>query len=85
LTTRRDRILATLLRRFDPSELEVLDESAAHAGHAGASPSGETHFAVIIRSDYLDALSRVERHRAINAALAEEFASGLHALSIRTA
>lgn len=67
---------------FSPSMLEVIDESALHHGHAGAAPGGETHYLVRIRSEALAGLSRVQRHRAVNAALAEEFASGLHALSI---
>ncbi len=63
--------------------LEIDDESHLHAGHAGAAPGGETHYAIRIRAPALAALSRVERHRAINAALADEFATGLHALSIK--
>lgn len=73
---------AVLTAEFFPSELEIVDESDLHKGHAGASPSGETHFSVRIRSAALAGLSRVERHRRINAALAGEFAGGLHALSI---
>lgn len=68
---------------FTPSMLEIDDESHLHAGHAGAAPGGETHYAIRIRAPALAALSRVERHRAINAALADEFATGLHALSIK--
>jgi BolA protein len=63
--------------------LEIDDESHLHAGHAGAAPGGETHYAVRIRAAALASLSRVERHRAVNNALAAEFASGLHALSIK--
>jgi BolA protein len=85
LTTRRDRIRSVLEARFSPAHLDVIDESEMHRGHAGAAPGGETHFTVVIRSDQLDGLSRVEKHRAVNDALAAEFASGLHALSIRTA
>ncbi|MDX2232860.1 MAG: BolA family protein [Hyphomonadaceae bacterium] len=68
--------------RFSPSALEVVDESHKHAGHAGAAPGGETHFTVrIVAAEFAD-LSRVARHRAVTAALAGEFDTGLHALSI---
>ena len=68
---------------FAPSELDVIDDSAKHAGHAGARPEGETHFKVIIVSDKFDGMSRVAMQRAVNAALKPEFDSGLHALQIK--
>ncbi len=78
----RERIARKLALAFTPSNLEVLDESASHAGHAGARPGGETHFRVRIASPDFGGLSRVEIHRRINAQLADEFAAGLHALAI---
>ncbi len=83
LTTRADRIRTALAAAFSPAELEVADESHFHAGHAGARPEGETHFAVRIRAAALDGLSRVERHRAVNTVLKPEFDGGLHALSLK--
>ena len=62
--------------------LDVLDESSAHAGHAGSSPEGETHFRVRLVSDAFSGRSRVDRHRMVNQALHEEFAMGLHALAL---
>ncbi len=85
LTSREERMRAALTAAFSPSELQIVDESDLHKGHAGHSPSGETHYAVRIRADALKALSRVQRHRAVNEAVAAEFASGLHALSIDAA
>lgn len=82
LTSRKERIAASLTTRFAPSALDVIDESDRHAGHAGARPEGETHFKVRIVSAAFAGLSRVERHRAVTTALAAEFAAGLHALSI---
>lgn len=82
MTTRKDRIRARLSQAFDPEHLEVVDESHLHAGHAGARPEGETHFAVTIKVSALEGESRVAQHRAINSALAEEFDTGLHALRI---
>ncbi|MEO9971048.1 MAG: BolA family protein [Hyphomonadaceae bacterium] len=81
--TREMRIRDTLTRIFAPEALEVTDDSARHAGHAGAAPEGETHFNVRITSSQFAGMSRVARQRAINKALAEEFDTGLHALSIK--
>lgn len=83
MTSRETRIRDILLQQFNPITLEVVDDSARHAGHAGASPEGETHFNVRIISAKFIGLSRVARQRAINTALAPEFESGLHALSIK--
>jgi BolA protein len=78
----RDAIVAKLSAKFAPNHLEVIDESSRHQGHAGSRPEGETHFRVRIASTILDGLSRVAQHRAVNEALAEELASGVHALAI---
>ena len=68
-----------------PSSLEVLDESAAHAGHAGADGSGfGTHFRVRIASPLFEGKARVARHRLVYDALQEFIDQGLHALAIET-
>ncbi|MEQ1610151.1 MAG: BolA family protein [Hyphomonadaceae bacterium] len=85
LTTRIERIRAALVAAFSPDELDIVDESHLHHGHAGAAPGGETHYAVTIRSAVLSGLSRLARHRAVNDVLKDEFASGLHALHIDAA
>jgi BolA protein len=82
LTSRKERIRAALTSRFAPSLLEVIDDSDRHAGHASARPEGETHFRVRIVSAAFAGQSRVARHRAVTDALTDEFARGLHALSI---
>jgi BolA family transcriptional regulator, general stress-responsive regulator len=82
LTSRKERIRDALTMRFAPSTLDVIDESDRHAGHAGASPEGETHFRVRIVSAVFQGMTRVACHRAVTDALAAEFAGGLHALSI---
>lgn len=82
LTTRAGRMRRVLTAEFSPSELEIVDQSDLHKGHAGHTAAGETHFDVRIRAPRLAALSRVARHRAVTDALKAEFASGLHALSI---
>lgn len=80
---RSDRIRSNLTKAFAPSVLDVADDSHKHAGHAGASPEGETHYTVKIVSAHFAGLSRVAMQRAIMDALKEEFDSGLHALSIK--
>ncbi len=66
-----------------PQSLEVIDESHHHAGHGHHHhPDGETHFRVEIISAAFEGKSRVERHRMINALLAEELAGRVHALAI---
>ncbi len=59
------------------------DDSAKHHGHAGWREGGETHFSVaLISAQAFAGNSRIERHRMINAVLAEELGSGVHALAI---
>lgn len=79
-----DRIREKLTSAFAPAELVVTDESARHAGHAGARPGGETHFDVRIVSADFDGASRVERQRRVYAALADELKTQVHALSLTT-
>lgn len=78
------RVRAKLLGAFAPVSLEIEDESARHAGHAGARPEGETHFRVRIVSSAFAGLSRVERQRKVYQVLAEEIAGGVHALALTT-
>ncbi|MFN6956054.1 MAG: BolA family protein [Acetobacteraceae bacterium] len=82
MTTRADRIRHAIETRFAPAEILVRDDSAQHAGHAGARPGGETHYHVLVVSPAFRGLSRVARSRAVHEALAAEFASGLHALAL---
>lgn len=82
VATRADRLTAALRQAFGPTHLTVVDDSARHAGHAGATPGGQTHYAVLMVSSAFDGQSRVERARAVHAALAAEFADGLHALTL---
>ncbi|MBA4261972.1 MAG: BolA family transcriptional regulator [Comamonadaceae bacterium] len=74
---------ATLRKTLAPTWLEVLDESAAHAGHAGANGLGHgTHFRVRIGGPAFNGLSRVTQHRLVYDALQKFIAAGLHALAI---
>jgi len=79
-----DTIERKLRERFAPTRLTVTDDSARHAGHAGARPGGETHFTVAIVSPVFAGLGRVARQRLVYEALAGEIADGVHALSLST-
>ncbi|MDP3174340.1 MAG: BolA family protein [Phenylobacterium sp.] len=68
---------------FDPTRLEIEDDSGRHAGHSGARESGESHFNVTIESQAFAGASRVARQRMVHQALAEELAGPVHALAIR--
>jgi BolA protein len=81
----RDRITEKLSAAFTPVQLDVQDESHQHAGHAGSRPGGETHFRVHIVSKAFQGKSRVERHRMVNTALAQELAGSVHALAVHAA
>lgn len=74
---------ARLAEVLQPTQLEVIDESAAHAGHAGANAEGYgSHFRVRIASPLFEGKSRVARHRLVYDALHDFVARGLHALAI---
>jgi len=80
--TTLDRIRHVLAQGLAPEQLEVIDESARHAGHAGARPGETTHVRVRIVAAAFAGKSRIERHRLVNELLASEIAAGLHALAI---
>jgi BolA protein len=76
--------LETALREaLAPTQLEVIDESGAHAGHAGANAQGRgTHFRIRIASPLFVGKPRVARHRLVYDALQVFIAQGLHAIAI---
>jgi BolA protein len=77
-----DQIRRKLSEALAPQDLEVIDESARHAGHAGARPEGETHFRVRIVSRAFAGMNRVARQRCVHDVLADELRTRVHALSI---
>lgn len=80
-----DALHARLTELLAPTRLEVLDESAAHADHAGADGSGSgTHFRVRIASPLFAGKTPVARHRLVYDALHDYIERGLHALAIET-
>ena len=77
-----DTLTRKLTEAFAPQSLNVVDESHQHEGHSGARPGGQTHFRVYIVSDAFKGKTRIDRHRLINQALADDLAAGVHALAI---
>lgn len=83
LPVRADAIEQQLRLRLQPTYLQVLDESADHAGHMGANAEGfGTHFRIRITCPGFDGKSRVARHRLVYDALQNFLDQGLHALAI---
>ncbi|MBH1957654.1 BolA family protein [Polaromonas sp.] len=83
LPVRVREIEQQLQARLAPTQLEVLDESADHAGHAGANAQGAgSHFRVRIASPAFEGKSRVACHRLVYDAMQNFIDQGLHALAI---
>jgi BolA protein len=76
-----DEITQRLTAAFQPSELDVINDSHRHAGHAGDDGTGESHFRVKIRAAAFAPMSRVERHRAVQKALGD-LNTRIHALAL---
>jgi BolA protein len=82
-----EQLRQRLVERLAPTALEVLDESAAHMGHAGSDGTGSgTHFRVRIASPRFENLSKVARHRLVYDAVRDyiDRDHGIHALAIET-
>ena len=79
-----ERIRAKLAAGLTPVALDIQDESAKHAGHAGARPGGETHFDIYVVAAAFQGQSRVARQRMVYRLLGDEIAAGVHALAMTT-
>jgi BolA protein len=75
-------IRQSLTAALAPSHLALVDQSAQHAGHAGARPQGESHFQLTILAEAFEGKSRIERQRMVFAALGDLMQTDIHALSI---
>lgn len=82
--SRLNKIKRLLNEQLHPTKLDVVDDSAAHAGHAGAS-GGAGHFTVKITSAEFNGKTLIEQHQLVYKALAEMLPNDIHALSINTA
>jgi BolA protein len=72
-----------LMQALQPARLDVINESHLHAGHRNSPGTGESHFRVLVVSQAFAGKSRIERHRLINATLADELKRSVHALAIQ--
>jgi BolA protein len=81
-TRAADAIRQRLTAALAPSRLDLTDESALHAGHAGARPEGESHFRILIVAATFAGKSRLERQRMVFAALGDLMQTDIHALSM---
>jgi len=75
-----EQLRLALERELRPISLEIIDDSAKHAGHTGAREGG--HFRVVLVADAFKERSQLERHRLVYAAVAPLMGQGVHALSI---
>ena len=80
--SRTEEIRTALEASFAPQDLEVIDESESHRGHAGYQEGGESHFRVRIKADAFGPMSRIERHRAVHKALGADLVGRIHALAL---
>jgi len=80
----RKAIESKITAALSPDYLDVTDNSAQHAGHAGARSEGESHFAAVVVARAFEGLNRVQRQRMVYAALADEMANDIHALELKT-
>jgi BolA protein len=71
-----------LQRAFQPTRLDVINESHLHAGHRASPDTGESHFRVLMVSPLFVGKSRLQRHRLVNEALAAELKGKVHALAL---
>jgi len=81
MTDMRERLRSALERELSPQSLEIIDDSARHAGHVGAREGG--HFTIALVSEAFTGRPQLERHRLVYAAVASLMGRGVHALSIR--
>ncbi|MBA44058.1 MAG: BolA family transcriptional regulator [Magnetococcales bacterium] len=79
-----EKIKTILTENFNPTHLEVEDDSYRHRNHAGAKEHGGGHYNVIVVSHKFEGLNSLKRHRLVNAALKGDFESNaIHALAIK--
>jgi BolA protein len=78
-----EEIRTRLEAEFRPTRLDVVDESERHRGHAGWREGGESHFRVTIAAPAFAPMSRLERHRAVHAALGPDLVGRIHALALK--
>ena len=76
----RIRLLRARLEPLQPVRIDIRDDSALHAGHAGAKSGGHYHLTIV--SPLFSGVGRLKRHRMVNACVADLLENGIHALAI---
>jgi BolA protein len=79
----KERIEKKIRENLVVNFLEVKNNSYLHRGHLSDDGSGESHFSIIIESEDLQKIAKVQAHRKINQLLKDEFVNGMHALEIK--
>lgn len=72
-----------LTAAFQPTTLDVVNDSASHSGHTGDDGSGESHFTIVIESEQFAGVSRLQRQRMVNLALGDIPGNRVHAVAIK--
>ena len=72
-----------LREAFDPTNLEIINDSAKHSGHSGDDGSGESHFTIVIEAAAFAGMTRLARQRAVIAALGDMVGERVHAVAIK--
>ncbi|BBL71245.1 BolA family protein [Methylogaea oryzae] len=83
MTPRAEAVHARLTEALSPAHLEIVDDSMAHAGHAGAMQSGGGHFYALIVSESFAGKSSVQRHQMVYRALGDMLRNDIHAFSMK--
>ncbi|MCT2400955.1 BolA family protein [Novosphingobium mangrovi (ex Huang et al. 2023)] len=72
-----------LTAALEPTELQIINDSASHSGHMGDDGTGESHFTIVIESAKFAGASRLQRQRMVNAALGDIPGNRVHAIAIK--
>jgi len=80
--SRAAEIRAALQAAFSVQHIDITDESEAHRGHSGYREGGGSHFRVTIRAPEFAGMTRLQRHRAVHAALGPDLVGRIHALAL---
>ncbi|KWV90549.1 BolA family transcriptional regulator [Erythrobacter sp. YT30] len=78
-----DEMQAILTDTFVPTKLEIINDSASHAGHSGDDGSGESHFTIVIEATVFEGMTRLARQRAVISALGDIVGQRVHAVAIK--
>lgn len=78
-----DEMTTLLTEAFAPTQLEIINDSAHHAGHSGDDGSGESHFTIVIEAEAFSSMNRLKRQRAVIAALGDIVGERVHAVAIK--